>query len=165
MAEQMTLATKWRVPKSTPDYGVRHRGYYGRLARARELSAKAVAITLREDRKETAALWQLNDAWREAEFGNESEARKKSASALALSPTHDVKFFAALTLARAGDYPAALKLADELSKQYPEDTLLNEYWLPTVRASALAHTKPDEALKILEVSVPLRWVRHFHKHR
>ena len=156
MAEQMTLATKMAGAEDTLlTTASDTEGYYGRLARARELSAKAVAITLREDRKETAALWQLNDAWREAEFGNQSEARKKGASALALSPTHDVKFFAALTLARAGDYPAALKLADELSKQYPEDTLLNEYWLPTVRASALAHTKPDEALKILEVSAPL----------
>ena len=89
MAEQMTLATKMAGAEDTLlTTASDTEGYYGRLARARELSAKAVAITLREDRKEDmVALWQLNDAWREAEFGNESEARKKSASALALSPT------------------------------------------------------------------------------
>jgi len=33
--------------------------YYGRLSKARDLSRQAVAFALREDRKETAALWQL----------------------------------------------------------------------------------------------------------
>ena len=58
----------------------------------------------------------------------------------------------ALALARAGDDAGAKKIADELAKQYPADTLANEYWLPIVRASALVHTKPDEALRVLEVT-------------
>ena len=156
MVQQMVLAAKLSDAEDTLlTTASDTEGYFGRLNKARELSAKAVAITLREDRKETAALWQLNDAWREAEFGNQSEARKKVAASIALSPTHDVKFFAALALARAGDYAAALKLADELSKQYPQDTLLNQYWLPTVRASTLVHSQPEEAIRILELSTPL----------
>ena len=126
--------------------------FYGRLAKARELSQKAVASALREQRKETAALWQLNSAQREAEFGNFAQARREAASASALISTHDAQVMAALVLARAGDHAAAQKLAEELARQYPSDTLLNKYWLPVVRASILAATKPNDALHELETS-------------
>jgi tetratricopeptide (TPR) repeat protein len=129
--------------------------YYGRLNKARDLSQKAVAFAVREDRKESAALWQLNSAWREAEFGNRDQARKQVAEALALSPTHDVRTMAAVSLARAGDHAGAQKLADQLAKEAPSDTLLNSYWLPIVRASAVSSTKPEEALHILESSTPV----------
>jgi tetratricopeptide (TPR) repeat protein len=129
--------------------------YYGRLNRARELSRRAVAVALRESRKETAALWQLNSAWREAEFGNPDPARKEAASALAMAPTHDVQTMAALTLARAGDHAGAQKIADQLAKQSPSDTLVNSYWLPTTRAAVLSNSKPDEVIRILEVATPL----------
>jgi tetratricopeptide (TPR) repeat protein len=129
--------------------------YYGRLNKARDLSQKAVAFAVREDRKETAALWQLNSAWREAEFGNRDQARKQVAAALALSPTHDVRIMAAVSLARAGDSAGTQKLADQLVKEAPSDTLLNSYWLPIVRASAASTSKPAEALRILEASTPV----------
>jgi serine/threonine protein kinase/tetratricopeptide (TPR) repeat protein len=129
--------------------------YYGRLNKARELSQKAVAFAVREDRKETAALWQLNSAWREAEFGNPDPARKEAASALALAPTHDVQIMAALTLARAGDHAGAEKIADQLVRQSPSDTMLSFYWLPTMHAAVLSDSKPDEAIRVLEVTTPL----------
>ncbi|MGO9366453.1 MAG: protein kinase domain-containing protein [Terriglobales bacterium] len=128
--------------------------YYGRLSKARDLSRQAVAFALREDRKETAALWQLNFTWSEAEFGNSDQARKDAASALALASTHDVQIAAALAFARAGDHAAAQKLADQLAKQYPSDTEVISYWLPTVRASILSRSKPEEASRILEATTP-----------
>jgi len=128
--------------------------YYGHLSKARDLSQKSVAFALREERKETAALWQLNSAQREAEFGNAAQARKQAASAAALISTHDVQIMTAVALARAGDDAGAKKIADELAKQYPADTLVNQYWLPIVHASALLHAKPDEALRVLEVTTP-----------
>ncbi len=129
--------------------------YYGRLNKARELSQQAVAFAVREDRKETAALWQLNSAWREAEFGNPDRARKEAAAALALASTHDVQVMVALTLARAGDYAGAEKIADELAKLSPSDTILNSYWLPSTRAAVVLQSKPDEAIHILEAATPL----------
>jgi hypothetical protein len=42
--------------------------YFGRLARAREFSQRAFDSALHADAKETAALWQVNAALREAEF-------------------------------------------------------------------------------------------------
>jgi ATP/maltotriose-dependent transcriptional regulator MalT len=42
---------------------------------------------------------------------------------------------AALALARSGDSGPAEKMASELARGYPMDTLINDYWLPTIRAS------------------------------
>jgi eukaryotic-like serine/threonine-protein kinase len=128
--------------------------YYGHLSKARDLSQKAVAFALREDRKETAALWQLNSAQREAEFGNADQARHETASAAGMVSTHDVRIMMALALARAGDHAAAQKLADELARQNPSETLVNNYWLPVIRASILTATKPEEALRALEAAMP-----------
>src|SRR5438552_3401665 len=44
--------------------------YYGRLAKARDFSRRAVDAAVRADSKESAALWQINAALREAEFGD-----------------------------------------------------------------------------------------------
>src|SRR5207302_8598444 len=48
--------------------------YYGRLAKARDFSRRAVDAAIRADSKETAALWQVNAALREAEVGNAAAA-------------------------------------------------------------------------------------------
>jgi serine/threonine protein kinase/tetratricopeptide (TPR) repeat protein len=126
-------------------------GYFGRLAKARELSRKAVASAERDNRKETAALWQANAALREAEFGNREEASKDATAAMALAPIHDTQILGALALARAGDAARAEALAADLAKRSPEDTYLHQYWLPSIRASiAISRKKPDDAIRLLE---------------
>jgi tetratricopeptide (TPR) repeat protein len=126
-------------------------GYYGRLAKARELSRKALAAAERDNRKEAAALWQANGALREAEFGNREQARENATAAMALAPTHDVQIVGALALARAGDAARAEALAADLSKRYPDDTYLHHYWLPSIRATnATSGKKPDDAIRLLE---------------
>src|SRR5213078_1525931 len=74
--------------------------YYGRLTKARDFSRRAVDAAVRSDSKETAALWEVNAALREAEFGNTTTAKQDVAAALALAPGRDVKLLAALALAR-----------------------------------------------------------------
>jgi len=90
--------------------------YYGRLTKARDFSRRAVESAVRADAKETAALWQLNAALREAELGSTADAKQGVTAALALSTARDVKLFAALTLARSGDASRAKTLAEELEK-------------------------------------------------
>src|SRR5207248_10414189 len=77
--------------------------YYGRLTKARDFSRRAVDSAIRADSKWTAALWQVNAALREAEFGNAAAAIKGVSAALALAPGRDVKVLATLALARVGD--------------------------------------------------------------
>jgi tetratricopeptide (TPR) repeat protein len=74
--------------------------YFGRLGEAREFSKRAVSHALNNKRVHPAAIWQINAALREAEFGSPQKARQLIASALAFSPFRDIKVIAALALAR-----------------------------------------------------------------
>jgi serine/threonine protein kinase/tetratricopeptide (TPR) repeat protein len=126
-------------------------GYYGRLAKARELSRKAVAAAERDNRKEAAAFWQVNGALREAEFGNRGQAREGATAAMALAPTHDLQIIGALALARAGDAGRAESLAADLSKRFPDDTYLHYYWLPSIHATnAISRKSPNDAIRLLD---------------
>ena len=102
--------------------------YFGHLVKARDFSRRAVDSAVRNDSKETAALWQVCAALREAEFGNTPVAKQDVAAALALAPGRDVQLFAALALARSGDTARAKTIAEELQKNNPSDTMLKVYW-------------------------------------
>ena len=129
--------------------------YYGRLTQARDYSRRAVDAAVRSDAKESAAIWQMNEALREAEFGNTTLARQDVAGALKLSPGRDVKLLAPLALARTGETAQAEILADELEKSYPTETVLKVYWLPTVRAALdLNANNSTQALESLEAAAP-----------
>jgi predicted Zn-dependent protease len=61
----------------------------------------------------------------------------------------------ALALAYAGDANRAQALADDLGKRFPEDTIVQVNYLPTLRAKlALLHANPQEALVILGAASP-----------
>jgi eukaryotic-like serine/threonine-protein kinase len=129
--------------------------YYGRLGKARDFSRRAVDSAVRADSKETAALWRVNAALREAEIGNFASARDGVVEALGLSSGRDVKLVAALTLARAGEASRAKSLAEELEKNYPSNTLLKLYWLPTINAAIdLNKNNPSQALLDLNAAAP-----------
>lgn len=129
--------------------------YFGRLAKARELSQTAQTSALHASANEAAALWQLAGALHEAELGDVQRARQDAGAALAASPGKNVRILAALVLARSGDRKRAGTLADELVKQYPSDTIVNDYWVPTIRAAAALDEKdPAAALEALRVTAP-----------
>jgi len=129
--------------------------YYGRMTKAREFTRRAVDSAVRADSKETAALWQVNAALREAELDNFATARQGVAAALALSPGRDVKIAAALTLARTGDAPRAKAVVEELEKTYPTATMIKLYWLPVINGSIeVATNNSSQALVDLEPATP-----------
>jgi len=129
--------------------------FHGRLRQARELSRRAVAAALLGDDKETAAGWEVTAALREAEFDNKSEARRHAKAALALASTKNVQVAAAMVLARADDLSRAQAIAVSLQKQFPSDTLLVDYWLPSIRAAiAIARGNPAAALDDLRAVAP-----------
>ena len=125
--------------------------YFGRLRSAREFSRRAVELARRGNFNELAAQMQEGQAQREAEFGNPDLAKPTIAAALTLSSGRGAKLSAALALARAGDVTRAQTLADELSKRFPSDTMLQRYWLPTIRGSTeLARKNASGALSALQ---------------
>lgn len=129
--------------------------YFGRLARARDASRSAADMARRADAKETAALWQVDAALQEAEFGNVSAARRNAISALTLIPGKDVSSAGALALARAGDTAQAEKLAESLNRDFPKNTIVQGYWLPSIRAAIELHAKnAAKAVEILRTAAP-----------
>ena len=129
--------------------------FYGRNGKALELSRRAIDSAKRNDQKESAALWQMELALREAELGNGAEARRQVKAALALASNHDSQILGAVALARSGDFAQAARMADDLAKQYPEDTLVSNYWLPSIRAAIeLRRNNADKAIGILQAAVP-----------
>ncbi len=129
--------------------------YYGRLVKARDFSRRAVDSAVRDDSKETGALWQVNAALREAEFGNTAAAKQGVGAALALAPGRDVRMLAALTLARIGEGARAKVIVEELEKSYPSFTVLKVYWLPTLKAALeLDANNPTQAVMFLEAAAP-----------
>jgi serine/threonine protein kinase/tetratricopeptide (TPR) repeat protein len=129
--------------------------YYGRLVKARDYSRRAVDSAVRNDSKETGALWQVNAALREVEFGNTAIAKQDAAAALALAPGRDVKLLAALALARGGETARAKAMIEELEKNYSSDTVLKVYWLPTIKAAMELNTNNSaQAVVFLEAAAP-----------
>jgi eukaryotic-like serine/threonine-protein kinase len=129
--------------------------FSGHLANARELSQRALDSAQRADEKETAAKRELNDALREAEFGNLAQARSKTSAALALSSARSVRILAALVLAWTGDTDRAQKMAEELQVQNPLNTKINVYWEPVIRAAIQVRRRnPRKAIEILQATVP-----------
>jgi eukaryotic-like serine/threonine-protein kinase len=128
--------------------------YSGRLAKARELTRQAIASAQHADEKETAAGYEAEGALREALFGNAAQARQRGAAALAASNGRDVQFVATLALATAGDASRAQVLVEDLAKRFPEDTLVQFNYLPTLRAQlALNRNGAAKAIQALEPTV------------
>ncbi len=129
--------------------------YFGRLQKAHESTRLARASALRAGSQEAAALWQLDGALHDAELGEPLRARQEALEALASGSSKNTQSVAALVLARSGDRKRAESLADDLSKQYPSDTLVNNYWIPSVRAAiALDEKNPGAALEALQPAAP-----------
>jgi eukaryotic-like serine/threonine-protein kinase len=129
--------------------------YYGQLEKAWDFSRQAMDSAERADEQEPAAIYLAMSAVREALFGNANEARQRATTALERSTTRDVQYAAALTFTFAGDDGRAKALAADLSKKYPEDTLVQFNYLPTLRGKlALNRRNASEAVAILRPATP-----------
>jgi serine/threonine protein kinase/tetratricopeptide (TPR) repeat protein len=129
--------------------------YSGLQEKSRELSRRAIASAQNAGENETAASYEANSSLREALFGNTVQARQQATAALGLSIGRDVQFEAALVLALTGDDTRAEGLANDLSKRYPEDTIVQFKELPMVRAQlALNHNQPLKAIEDLQAAAP-----------
>jgi eukaryotic-like serine/threonine-protein kinase len=129
--------------------------YSGRLGAARELSRRAVDSAERDEDKEAAATYSALSALREALFDNADEARRRVALAMEPAAGHDLEYAAALTWAYAGDDERAQNITDDLDKRFPEATIIQFNYLPTLRAKqALNRGNASDAIEILRTAVP-----------
>ncbi len=128
--------------------------YNGQFAKGRELSRRA-ADALRVDAKETAAAVEAEDAVQEALVDNVTFAKQGADAALQHSKGRDPSWLSALALALVGDSGQAARLASELAKRFPEDTLMQFEYLPMIHAaSALSGGKHEDAIQALAPAAP-----------
>ena len=129
--------------------------YSGRLEKARELSRQAEASAQRAGEKEGAAAYVASAALIEALFGNATQARQQATKALSLSTARDNQYAVALALGFAGDTARVQVLTDDLAKRFPEDTVAQFNYLPTLRGQlALNRDESSKAIDALEAASP-----------
>ena len=125
--------------------------YYGRVAEAQQAFEQAAAAAIANGAKESAAEHYAGIAFIQAEVGQSLAARQSAAQALALSRDRSVTERVGIALARAGDVAQAEQLAAELDRQYPTNTLMQNYTLPTIQGMiAIDKGQPAKAIEILQ---------------
>jgi eukaryotic-like serine/threonine-protein kinase len=129
--------------------------YTGHLQEARRWSHRASELARQAAHRERAALFETRAALWEAFFGNAPLAERTAKDALELAKNREVKYGAALVLAMSGDASQAQSLANDLERDFPEDTSVRFNYLPAVYATlALDHGDPSKAIELLQVAVP-----------
>ena len=123
----------------------------GRMTEARRLIQQAVDLALSLHENDPAAIWQAQSALFDAELGDRRQAIAKVDLALATSRCRDVRILAALALARTGEIDRAVEMDAKLKHDFPLDTILFHYWLPSIEASIdLQRKDPSAALAHLQ---------------
>jgi len=127
----------------------------GKIKSARKSFDQGVNLARNSGLKELSARIRLLDASCLAETGNPTLARQVATQALASSDDRDTRTEAAYILARAGDASRSQKLIQQLTKEFPTDTLQNSVWLPVARATNLiTANQPGQAVDALEATAP-----------
>ena len=104
---------------------------------------------------ETKAAYQAEAAVREALAGNISQAKQQARAALGLAHSRDVEAISAMALGLAGDAPQAARLASDLAKRFPDDTVVLFNYLPTIHAAtALSRGSAAKAIEALAPAAP-----------
>ncbi len=127
----------------------------GKLQDSRAAYTQAESSAQRLGYKEFSGVILARQALDEAHLGNLTEARQKMSEALAISQDRDTRRIVMLVLAETGDAARSQKMAEELVRQGPTDTLLNKVWVPVAQAFAdLQHNQPAQAVARVEAAAP-----------
>jgi DNA-binding winged helix-turn-helix (wHTH) protein/Flp pilus assembly protein TadD len=153
--DQRAMQVQWNEAMGRPDayrfplWRSLVEEYYGRFHRVRELIQQASDIS--PDNSDVAPRYKT-PLW-EAEGGDSARASQMAATALKTLSDRNAKLCLALAFARAGKVDQAERLADAMDRDFPLDTLVQNYSLPTIRAAMkLDANDPGGAIAALEPS-------------
>ena len=111
--------------------------YYGHFRMARQLSQQA--ITLATKAGSSTPFYRGDEMLREAEVGDLAIDQPVGAETLSSVKDRASQLLVALALARSGNLEQAQTLIDNLNHEFPLDTLVQNYFLPTIRAAIKLH--------------------------
>ena len=124
----------WHIVRMEANLESEAAAFAGQFGKARELTRRAISLAERDGDKELAANDQACSALPEALVGDLLVAKREAKAALALSNGKDIEICSALALGMAGERVQAARLAADLARRYPQDTIMQSVNLPTIHA-------------------------------
>ena len=119
----------------------------GRFHSAERLRLQALGRT---SKARNADWWVILSALEDAEVGEDVQARRYESKEAGSPLDRNGKIALAFALARSGRAAEAGRLADQVSAERPEDTLVQHYFIPTIRAAIkLRQHDPAAAVDLL----------------
>jgi DNA-binding winged helix-turn-helix (wHTH) protein/tetratricopeptide (TPR) repeat protein len=119
----------------------------GRFQSAERLRLQALGPT---PKASNADSWAIPAALEDAEVGKDTQARRYESKAAASPLDRNGKIALAQALARSGRTAEAGTLADQVSAERAEDTLVQHYFVPTIQAAIkLQQHNPAAAIDLL----------------
>ena len=148
-------------------------GFQGKWRTAQDFSRRSIDLAGRGNTKEVAAKFASAQALRIAFWSSgtglpasddpQLKTILKAQTNKALNLEKGQLVVVAVALAAAGHAEEANALTGELSGQRPNDTLLNQLWLPTINAALLLQNgKAKEAIEELEITERLERAAEFY---
>jgi eukaryotic-like serine/threonine-protein kinase len=120
---------------------------HGRFHSAEQLRQQALGQTSKAGNGDW---WVILSAMENAEVGMDAQARRYESKVAAGPLDRNSKIALAFALARSGQTDEASKLADEVSAERPDDTLIQHYFIPLIRAAVkLQEHDPATAIDLL----------------
>jgi eukaryotic-like serine/threonine-protein kinase len=153
----MKQQTDWAVGRPDEylawDWQTKNAEFNGQPRKAGEFSRRSIELALAHDSREVAMRFQVEHAMTLAVFNDCEHAREDIGKALATARVRSVMLIGARALAFCGEAGSVQPLIDELSKRWPNDTQLNNVWLPVIRAQLeLRRGNFAQAIELLEAA-------------
>jgi tetratricopeptide (TPR) repeat protein len=125
--------------------------FAGRFRKAHELFQAGAEVARRDNFREFAAQWTVEDAETHALIDECPDARRESAAGLNLSRDNFTVERANRVGALCGDGPEVSQLSAELTNRFPNATLTTRIQIPVATAAlALKRREPARTLELLE---------------
>ena len=132
------------------DWQTNSSSFSGQWRLAQDFSRRSIDLAAHNNAKEVAAQYSAEEALRAAVFGQCAQTKSAAAQALSLEHNQVSLTRSSLALALCGEVAQAQSLVNELTKDYPHFTMVNEIWLPPTRA-ALELDRGNAAQAITEL--------------
>jgi tetratricopeptide (TPR) repeat protein len=103
---------------------------------------------------ESVSFYQAQSALQMAEAGEAADALRTAIDTVQRVPNRDTTLVLAMAFARAGDVERARELEQQVRRERPKDTLIQNFCLPSIDAAiALREQEPQAALATLHASL------------
>ncbi|HEU4870233.1 MAG TPA: protein kinase [Pyrinomonadaceae bacterium] len=125
--------------------------FRGKWRESNEHLRRATELALKAQAREVVAGYTAEQALRAAWLGHFAQAKTLAESALKIERNRNVLTRTALAFALAGDNAKVQPLVQELEEKHPKDTMVNQVWLPEIKAAIeLRKNNAAAALELLK---------------